>query len=286
MNTRHDIFISHASEDKQGLVFALASILADLGVNVWYDEFELRVGDSLSRSIDKGLASSSFGAVVISQAFLTKKWPEYELRGLITKEIEGEKVILPIWYGVNKTVIAQYSPTLADKVALNADQMSVEDLAVRLIEVCRPDLYQMINRLRVKRRLENNMPKGYIDASKLKPGPYRRNELPESLVVRTHLFHALVREVIPLSLADTIDNFLRDSEVVREVEIFERISACYNLATKGKGYRLEKKKEIYSAILRISMGPLRSQDTQRFKHLSANEVSNLEIDYLQQLPIS
>jgi len=73
MSNQYDLFISHASEDKASLVFPLASLLADLGVKVWYDEFELRVGDSLSRSIDKGLAGAAFGAVVISEAFLAKK---------------------------------------------------------------------------------------------------------------------------------------------------------------------------------------------------------------------
>src|SRR4051812_46524779 len=76
-----DAFISHASEDK-GYVRELAAQLTRLGVRVWYDEFELRPGDSLVASIDKGLASSRFGVLILTPAFLGKPWTEYERRGL------------------------------------------------------------------------------------------------------------------------------------------------------------------------------------------------------------
>jgi hypothetical protein len=64
----NDVFISHAWEDK-GFVRPLAEILRSLGLKVWYDEFTLQIGDSLSRSIDAGLAESRYGLVVISPAF-------------------------------------------------------------------------------------------------------------------------------------------------------------------------------------------------------------------------
>ena len=115
----YDVFISHASEDKAAFVKPLAEDLARLGVHVWYDEFALKLGDSLSRSIDKGLALSKFGIVVLSKAFLSKPWPEYELRGLVTREIGKDKVILPVWHNVTRDDIMAFSPPLADKLALN-----------------------------------------------------------------------------------------------------------------------------------------------------------------------
>lgn len=279
MSNQYDLFISHASEDKASLVFPLASLLADLGVKVWYDEFELRVGDSLSRSIDKGLASAAFGAVIISEAFLAKEWPDYELRGLITKELESDKVILPIWHGVDKHRIAQSSPTLADKIALNSQQLGIKEIAVKLIEVCRPDIFKVINRVLALKKMEDSLPREILPIKDIKPSPRRRQQLPEKLVIRTLLFHALAREAIPLSFDEAIDGFLRDLDPDREVEVFERISACYYLTTKGKNFRLEKKKEIYSALLRISTGPLRTSDHMRFKHLSRRELQDLEVRY-------
>lgn len=70
----YDVFISHASEDKDDFVRPLAERLRDEHIEVWYDEFTLRIGDSLRRSIDKGLAQSRFGIVVLSPSFGRNRW--------------------------------------------------------------------------------------------------------------------------------------------------------------------------------------------------------------------
>jgi hypothetical protein len=128
-NIGYDAFISHASEDKNSFVRPLARQLTELGLKIWYDEFELRVGDSLRQSIDKGLVNSRFGIVVLSTAFFDKNWPEYELNGLVAREIEGQKVILPIWHGINKKDVLRYSPPLADKIALITNEKSLKEIA-------------------------------------------------------------------------------------------------------------------------------------------------------------
>ncbi|MBL6448202.1 toll/interleukin-1 receptor domain-containing protein [Fulvivirga sp. 29W222] len=132
---KYDFFISHASEDKEGFVRLLADRLSDLGLSIWYDEFQLKIGDSLRRSIDEGLKNSKYGIVVLSTAFFNKNWTQYELDGLVTKEMNGVKVILPIWHKVSKDEVIQYSPTLADKVALNSSIMSISDIAKELREL-------------------------------------------------------------------------------------------------------------------------------------------------------
>jgi hypothetical protein len=131
----YDAFISHASEDKEVFVRSLAEALQERGISVWYDEFELKVGDSLRRSIDKGLAKSRFGIVVLSSAFFAKNWTQYELDGLVAKEMEGGKVILPIWHKISKDEVMSYSPSLADKLALRTSQYTIEELADQLAEV-------------------------------------------------------------------------------------------------------------------------------------------------------
>lgn len=109
--------------------------MQERGISVWYDEFELKVGDSLRRSIDKGLAKSRFGIVVLSSAFFAKNWIQYELDGLVAKEMEGNKVILPIWHKISKDEVMSYSPSLADKLALMTSQYTIEELADLLAEV-------------------------------------------------------------------------------------------------------------------------------------------------------
>jgi len=129
----HDFFISHASEDKDGFVRQLAETLREKGANVWYDEFTLKVGDSLRRNIDRGLAASKFGVVILSEHFFRKEWPNRELDGLFALEEGGQTRILPIWHKVSKDEVAEYSPTLVDKVALNTAIHSVEKIAEELM---------------------------------------------------------------------------------------------------------------------------------------------------------
>lgn len=136
---KYDLFISHASENRHEFVRPLAEALQELGVEVWYDEFQLTVGDSLRRSIDKGLASSSFGVVVLSSAFFEKNWPQYELDGMVAREMNGVKVILPIWHKVSKDDVLNYSPSLADKVALNSSLKSIKEIAEDLAKVVLSD---------------------------------------------------------------------------------------------------------------------------------------------------
>lgn len=136
-----DVFISHASEDKDTFVRPLAIALRGLGVSVWYDEFALQPGDSLSRSIDKGLAGSTYGLVVISQAFIRKRWPQYELQGLVSREISEDKVIIPVWHGTTRDEVVAFSPTLADKLAIDTSGVTAQDVAIRILKIVRPDLY-------------------------------------------------------------------------------------------------------------------------------------------------
>lgn len=130
-----DVFISHASEDKDEVVRPLAEALKQGGLVVWYDEFELRIGDSLRRKIDSGLARSRFGVVVLSQEFFRKGWPNYELDGLVTRAVSGEQVLLPIWHNITKKEVIQHSPSLADKLARSTATHTVEEIAAEIIEV-------------------------------------------------------------------------------------------------------------------------------------------------------
>jgi TIR domain len=112
--------VSHASEDKDDFARPLAEGLQARDLKVWFDEFTLTIGDSLRRSIDRGLAHSRFGVVVMSHAFLRKEWPQKELDGLVAREVGGVKVILPVWHGITAEQLRACSPMLADRVAANS----------------------------------------------------------------------------------------------------------------------------------------------------------------------
>lgn len=138
-SSTYDAFICHASEDKDSLVEPLAESLIREGCRIWYDDFQLTVGDSLRRSIDRGLTNSHFGIVVLSPSFFAKNWPQYELDGLVNREmIEGTKVILPLWHKVSKEDVQCHSPSLADKVALRTASYTLGELVKQLAGVLKP----------------------------------------------------------------------------------------------------------------------------------------------------
>lgn len=115
-----DVFVSHASEDKEAVARPLSTGLQERGLSVWYDEFTLTIGDSLRRSIDRGLARSRFGVVIVSSDFLRKEWPQKELDGLVAREVDSTKVILPVWHNITAEEIRKYSPLLADRLAASS----------------------------------------------------------------------------------------------------------------------------------------------------------------------
>jgi hypothetical protein len=133
-----DVFISHAGEDKEAFARPLAKGLSDRGITVWFDEFTLTVGDSLRRSIDQGLARSRFGIVVVSKHFLHKEWPQKELDGLVAREVDGIKVILPVWHQIEEAEIRSYSPLLADRVAVTSNK-GLDHVIAELVRAIRRD---------------------------------------------------------------------------------------------------------------------------------------------------
>ena len=115
----HSVFISHATEDKQEVARPLAEMLVSMSIKVWYDEYSLKLGDNLRKSIDQGLAECKFGVVILSPAFLAKSWTQYELDGLVNREMQaGHKLILPVWHDITAQDLSKISPTLAGRIAV------------------------------------------------------------------------------------------------------------------------------------------------------------------------
>lgn len=100
------------------------------------DVLELKLGDSLRRKIDAGIARTRFGVVVLSHAFFAKNWSGYELDGLVVREMNGGKqIILPLWHNISKDEIIAQSPSLADKVALQTATSTVDEIAEQIAAV-------------------------------------------------------------------------------------------------------------------------------------------------------
>jgi hypothetical protein len=142
-SSEYDAFIVHATEDKSEFVRPLAAELAKYGLNIWFDESTLKVGDSLRDSIECGLSRSRFGVVVFSESFFAKNWPPAELNALFAREMaSGEKVILPIWHNVTLVQMLQFAPIQAAKVAAMSSE-GISNVAKKLIAVIRPEALQI-----------------------------------------------------------------------------------------------------------------------------------------------
>jgi TIR domain len=129
-----DVFVSHASEDKD-VTDPLVAGLTERGLRVWYDRTELRIGDSLRRKIDEGLARCRYGIVLLSHSFFAKDWPQIELDGLAAREIDGRKVILPVWHGLTYGDVVKYSPSLAGRLAAKTADGLKSVIDMILVEV-------------------------------------------------------------------------------------------------------------------------------------------------------
>jgi hypothetical protein len=167
-----DVFICHASEDKDSFVRPLAEALSE-SIKVWYDEMTLTVGDSLRQKIDHGLANSRFGVVVLSKAFFSKNWPQAELDGLMSREMAGThiKVILPVWHGVSREDVLAYSPILSGRLA--ADSKEGLDSVVAKLHAAMRTGATSPSRISARQEIERE-PREYYE---------QRRALPDSAIV-------------------------------------------------------------------------------------------------------
>lgn len=116
------IFISHASEDKDNYVRALAKILCENNFDVWYDEYEIQPGISIRQSIDKGLRACDIGLIVLSPAYIKKQWTTLELNAIFSKITMGYGKLIPIWLNITKKELFDYSPLLTDFLAIDGSK--------------------------------------------------------------------------------------------------------------------------------------------------------------------
>lgn len=106
--SRRDVFICHASEDKERYVIPLTQLLTSNGITYWIDEGELRLGEHLDQSIPQALNSARYGLVVFSKAFLAKEWANRELQLIREREqAENQIILLPILEDVAEAVIVK-----------------------------------------------------------------------------------------------------------------------------------------------------------------------------------
>ena len=257
MNKNWDIFISHASEDKDEIVRELASILTKLKLKVWYDEFSLNVGDSLTSSIDKGLNQSKYGLVVISKDFLSKKWTEYEYKSLITKEVNGVKCILPIWHNITKEEVQSFSLYLADKIALNTANNNLKQIALKVCQVVRPEIVESIKGYLLFKEAFKNGKSKKVKISEIKRQEKPLSKLSKSLRVRAKNIHYGIGQHTGFEFEKAVYNYELDLRPDREIQTWEIMNACYLEFLNRHNISDEKtKNSVFRMLLCFSVGTI------------------------------
>ena len=134
----YDVFISHASEDKEPLVENLVKHLEALGIRVWYDKNNIGWGDSFREKMDEGLSKARYGIIILSPDYIKdeKYWTKAELDALFQKEsATGKTVLLPVWHHLSKNEVMDFSPFIASRNALSTATLTVSEIAIEVKKV-------------------------------------------------------------------------------------------------------------------------------------------------------
>ena len=135
-----DVFISHATEDKEAIARPLATALQARGVSIWFDELNIEWGEPIHRAVEDGIANATFGLVISSPSFLDKAWTQAELDGLFGRQMgqpNGLGVILPLWHHVSAGEVLRRIPMIAGLKALNTSASTVEEIADEVVRLVR-----------------------------------------------------------------------------------------------------------------------------------------------------
>lgn len=125
----YDVFLSHASEDKDAVARPLAGFLEELGLTVWYDETELRKGDRLVAKLNNGISASRFGILILSKHYFGKRWTNFELDTLEYLAVTEDRVLIPIWHNISESEVRALRPSLANLLAWNTATRSIKQIA-------------------------------------------------------------------------------------------------------------------------------------------------------------
>ena len=125
----YDVFLSHATEDKDAVARPLATALQDRGLRVWFDEFEFRIGDNLVAKLNAGINGSRFGIVVLSEAFFAKQWTIHELNMLEHLWVTKNHIIFPVWHNITLEEVRAFRVSLANIIGLSTDSYTIAEIA-------------------------------------------------------------------------------------------------------------------------------------------------------------
>jgi len=118
-----DLFISYKQRDSSDLVEAVAKELKLRGLDIWLDSGQMHPGDSILKSIERGLSDSIDAMVVMSPNYF-EGWSEYERRAIFNLMVDGKTRIIPVWHKLDHDDVARLAPMLLDFVGIRVADAS------------------------------------------------------------------------------------------------------------------------------------------------------------------
>lgn len=127
----YDVFLSHASKDKEELVEELYQSLTNLEIKIFYDKESIKWGDKWKDKILNGTQKSEFAIIVISENFFGREWTERELAEFLNRQNRnGQKLILPILHSITMEQLQQKYPSVADIQAIDSAKYTCDQIAL------------------------------------------------------------------------------------------------------------------------------------------------------------
>lgn len=246
----------------------LVECLAEHGVRVWYDEYSMTVGDSLSAAIDRGLAAARFGVVIISPAFIQTAmesgWTHYELRGMISNSIGGDaRRIVPVWLDVSPEDVRKWSPSMSDLLAIDASGKNVDEVALNIARVVAPDRAGSLFRMRA---LSEARAAGgeirEVDPRELNVSPAEDRRVSGHVPLRALLVtRALADCGVPHAsdFAGFLEDLSRDLHHERELRLWETIAISYSMTCESFDLDITQRQGLYTLLLDASFGKVDEQ---------------------------
>ncbi len=131
---RRDVFLCHAWDDRQGPAKQLHDLLEAAGVKVWFSEKDLGLGVPMMRAIDKGLANSKVGLVLVTPALLARLPKESVADKELSTLLAGNRLV-PIVHNTTYEALRDVSPMLASRTGLDTAEDSMSEVAAKIAEL-------------------------------------------------------------------------------------------------------------------------------------------------------
>lgn len=138
-----DVFLCHAWDDRQGAATDLYDLLEARNVSVWFSERDVILGKPLLREIDRGLAKSRAGIVLVTPALLKRLQTDTAISDKELSELLARDLLVPVVHGTTYDALRQVSPLLASRSGLSTEEGSMEDIAVKIAELV--DLTRLVD---------------------------------------------------------------------------------------------------------------------------------------------